>query len=99
MFSLSWVLDREGTGSVYWRPWKKRGKIVGREGGSLMPTLTQPRDIFSNIAQKDYLSLFAGKRPKHDAVMDLLHFKKVDVAKATEVPLNSVRFDEKMPSD
>lgn len=64
-----------------------------------MPTLTQTRDIFSNIAQKDHLSLFPHGQPDYQAVMDLLRFKKADVAKATEVPLNSVRYDEKMPSE
>jgi len=64
-----------------------------------MPTLTQPRDIFSNIAPQDYLSLFEGPRPKYQEVLGLLAFKKADVAKATEVPLNSVRYDEKMPKE
>jgi len=64
-----------------------------------MPTVIESRDIFANIAQKDYFSLFEGKRPRFQQVLGLLDFKKADVAKATEVPLNSVRYDEKMPKE
>lgn len=64
-----------------------------------MPTLTEPRDIFSNIASKDYLSLFEGGRPKYKAVTEILGFRKPDVAKATAVPLGSVRNDERMPQE
>jgi len=64
-----------------------------------MPTLVETKDIFANIAQRDYFSLFDGKRARFQEVVGLLDFKKTDVAKATEVPLNSVRYDEKMPKE
>jgi len=64
-----------------------------------VPTLTESRDIFSNIASKDYLSLFEGGQPKHKAVVDMLGFRKLDVAKATAVPVGSIRYDEKIPQE
>lgn len=54
-------------------------------------------NIFSNIPQKDYLSLFNKGEAKSSKVIDFIDFKKDDVAKATGVPSNSVRYDERMP--
>ena len=61
-----------------------------------MTTTLQASDIFSNIAAKDYLSVFHQNKPDCQAVLDILKFKKADVAKAVEIPLYSVRWDEKM---
>jgi len=61
-----------------------------------MPTMMQTPDIFSNIAAKDYLSVLRGKEPDYQAVLNFLNFKKADVAKAVEIPLNCVRWDAKM---
>lgn len=62
-----------------------------------MPILTQ--DIFSTVPEKDYLSLYPDNNPKYQDVVKYLNFKKEDVSKATGVPLSSVRYDEKMPSE
>jgi uncharacterized protein (DUF2384 family) len=62
-----------------------------------MPTVTP--DIFATIPKQDYLSLFQDSRPKYEAVVDFLELKKEDVSKATGVPLNSVRYDERIPSE
>lgn len=61
-----------------------------------MATVLQEKDIFSNIAAKDYLSVFRDKKPDYPVVLDFLKFKKADVAKAVEIPMNSVRWDDKM---
>jgi len=61
-----------------------------------MTTTLQAPDIFSNIAAKDYLSVFHNNQPKYQAILDILKFRKTDVAKAVEMPVNSVRWDEKM---
>lgn len=58
-----------------------------------MPTLTA--DIFSTVPKEDYLSF----KDEPNRIVDFLEFKKEDIAKATGVPLNSVRYDEKMPSE
>jgi len=62
-----------------------------------MPILAP--DIFSTIPKEDYLSLFQDTKPKYPGVVDFLEFKKDDVSKATNVPLSSVRYDEKMPTE
>lgn len=55
------------------------------------------RDVFSNIAKKDYLSLFDKGEARAPKVVDFLGFKKEEVAQATGVSTNSIRYDERMP--
>lgn len=55
------------------------------------------RDIFSNIPKKDYLSLFVKGEASPTHVVGFIGFKKEDVAQATGVPSNSIRYDERMP--
>ncbi len=54
--------------------------------------------IFNSIPDQDYLGI---RPPGGDwdtgKVLDLLDFRKRDVAAAARVPLNSVRFDQQMP--
>lgn len=54
-------------------------------------------DIFSNIPQKDYLSLFDKGEARAPKVIEFVGFKKDDVAKASGVPSSSIRYDERMP--
>ena len=62
-----------------------------------MTTLTG--DIFANVPQQDYLSFFKNDKPVYNRIIDFLDFKKEDISKATEVPLSSVRYDEKIPKE
>lgn len=62
-----------------------------------MTTLTG--DIFSTVPEKDYLSFFEGDKPNYNRIVDFLNFKKEDISKATEVPLSSVRWDNKIPKE
>ena len=62
-----------------------------------MPTLTE--DIFATVPRKDYLSFFEDEKPKYNRIVDFLEFKKEDISKATEVPLSSVRYDNKIPQE
>ena len=62
-----------------------------------MTTLTG--DIFANVPQQDYLSVFKDDKPVYNRIVDFLDFKKEDISKATEVPLSSVRYDEKIPKE
>lgn len=62
-----------------------------------MTTLTG--DIFSTVPEKDYLSFFEDDKPNYNRVVDFLNFKKEDISKATEVPLSSVRWDNKIPKE
>jgi hypothetical protein len=56
-------------------------------------------DLFSTVPQKDYLSLFEAGKLDYPKVVKLLDFKKRDVAKASSIPLHSVRYDQKMPKE
>lgn len=56
-------------------------------------------DVFATVPDKDYMSLFDGPRPKGEEVVGFIHLKKDEIAKAAEVPLNSVRYDAKMPAE
>src|SRR5262245_51253275 len=55
------------------------------------------RDIFSNIPDKDYLSLFDKGEARVSKVIEFVGFRKEDVAQATGIPPNSIRYDERMP--
>jgi hypothetical protein len=58
-----------------------------------------PGALFNTIPRKneDYLALFESGKPDFHKVVDLLEFKKSEVANASSVPLDSVRYDAKMP--
>ena len=62
-----------------------------------MTSLTH--DIFSTIPKQDYLSFFQNDKPKYNRIVDFLDFRKEDISKATEIPLSSVRYDEKIPKE
>ncbi len=53
--------------------------------------------IFSNIPKEDYLSLFEKGEARVSKVIKLVGFKKEDIAKATDVPSTSIRYDGRMP--
>lgn len=57
--------------------------------------------LFDNIARKDHLHLFpAGENPDFQRVVELLDFKKTDVARASNIPSHSVRYDPpRMPKE
>ena len=56
--------------------------------------------LFATVPKEDYLSLFASSgKPDYQKVVELLEFKKKDVAKASNVPEESVRYDQKMPKE
>ncbi|MBS0634541.1 MAG: hypothetical protein JSR37_03665 [Verrucomicrobia bacterium] len=54
-------------------------------------------DIFSNIPERDFLSLFDKGEARPSKVIEFVDFKKEDVSKAAGVPASSVRYDERMP--
>ncbi len=56
--------------------------------------------LFETVPKEDYLSLFPSGDPDYEKVVDLLDFKKKDVARASNVALTSVRYDPpKMPKE
>ncbi len=54
-------------------------------------------DIFANIPKEDYLSLLKKGEALAPKVIEFVGFKKDDVAKATGIPSNSIRYDSRMP--
>jgi hypothetical protein len=61
-----------------------------------MSALSHP-DIFSNIPKEDYLALLQKGEARAPKVIEFVGFKKDDVAKATGLPTNSIRYDQRMP--
>jgi len=57
--------------------------------------------LFETLPTKseDYLSLFESGKPDYQKVVEILEFKKAEVAKASSVPLESIRYDAKMPKE
>ena len=47
----------------------------------------------------DFFQLFKKGEPEGKKVVDLLQYKKQDVAAAANVKVSSVRYDEKMPAE
>ena len=59
----------------------------------------QSAPLFRSVPEKDYFHFFDKGEPNGKKVMDFLKFKKEDVSVAANVPMTSVRYDQKMPSD
>jgi uncharacterized protein (DUF2384 family) len=56
--------------------------------------------LFGTVPKEDYLSLFPSGDPDYEKVVSLLDFRKKDVARASNVSLQSVRYDPpKMPKE
>jgi len=57
--------------------------------------------LFNTVPRKDHLSLFKSGtgRPDYQKVVKLLDFKKKDVARAFHLPVQSVRYDQKIPKE
>jgi hypothetical protein len=56
--------------------------------------------LFETIPKEDYLSLFSSGDTDYEKVINLLDFRKKDVARASNVSLHSVRYDPpKMPKE
>ena len=59
--------------------------------------MTQKYELFDNLPEKDILGFYNQGVPQYRRPVEFLHFKKDDVALATNIPKNSVRYDQKMP--
>lgn len=56
-------------------------------------------DIFDTVANKDYLSLFKDRKPEYNRIKSLLEFRNEDISTATGIPLESIRFDDRIPRE
>lgn len=55
--------------------------------------------LFHTVPKDDPLLLFPGGNTDYQKVVRLLDFKKKDVARASEISIQSVRYDHKMPRE
>lgn len=55
--------------------------------------------LFDTVPKDDPLSLFPGGDTDYQKVVRLLDFKKRDVARASQISVQSVRYDHKMPKE
>lgn len=56
--------------------------------------------LFETVPKQDYLSLFSSSGTDYQKVVKLLDFEKKDVARASNVAVQSVRYDPpKMPKE
>jgi len=55
--------------------------------------------LFATVHKKDYLSLYESGKPDYQKIVNILEFKKRDVSKASGVPEESIRYDQKMPKE
>jgi hypothetical protein len=55
--------------------------------------------LFETIPKDDPLLLFLDGETDYQKVVRLLDFKKRDVAKASQISLQSVRYDQRMPKE
>jgi uncharacterized protein (DUF2384 family) len=55
--------------------------------------------LFDTVPREDYLGLFPSGETDYERAVGLLGFKKKDVARASNVPLQSIRYDRKMPKE
>lgn len=62
-------------------------------------TILTENTLFANVPKEDYLSFFEKDRPQYNRVVKFLNFKNEDISKATDVPLSSVRYDNKIPKE
>jgi len=55
--------------------------------------------LFDTVPREDYLALFPSGETDYQKAVVLLGFKKKDVARASNIPVQSVRYDQKMPKE
>ena len=55
--------------------------------------------LFNSIPSEDRMQLFFKGEPEGKKIVDVLNYKKQDVSLATGIPLASIRYDIKMPTE
>ncbi len=59
--------------------------------------MNQAPDLFSSIPRTDPLSLFDNGKPNGEHITEFLRLRTKDVARATRLSTNSIRYDLRMP--
>ncbi|OFZ79448.1 MAG: hypothetical protein A2583_03115 [Bdellovibrionales bacterium RIFOXYD1_FULL_53_11] len=55
--------------------------------------------LFGNIAAEDRMHLFLNGEPDGKKIVNILDYRKEDVSVAANIPMQSVRYDQKMPTE
>ncbi len=55
--------------------------------------------LFDTVPQGDYLGLFGAGKTDYKKVIRILNFNKKDVARASDVPVQSVQYNQRMPKE
>ena len=55
--------------------------------------------LFKSIPEKDFFRLLPHGSPDGKKIVDLLRYKKEDVSTAANIPMPSIRYDQKMPEE
>ena len=58
-----------------------------------------PHPLFRSVPPKDYFHFFDDGEPNAKKVIDFLNYKKEDVSVAMNIPVSSVRYDDKIPPE
>src|SRR5215467_7753826 len=70
------------------------------EGGHIVEALSlNGAALFNNVPKEDVLSLFPHGGTDYQKVVKLLDLKKKDVAKASQISVQAVRYDSKIPKE
>lgn len=72
------------------------GITVGKVRKSM---LGSEHALFNTVPKNDHCHFFDGGKPNVEKVINFLDYKKQDVAAATNIPVKSIRYDHKMPSE
>ncbi len=60
--------------------------------------LSQP-SLFRTVPAKDYFHFFTDGEPNGSKIVDVLKYKKEDVSAAVNIPVKSIRYDQKIPAE
>lgn len=55
--------------------------------------------LLDTVPEKDYFHFFKKGIPDGNKVVDFFKYKKSDVATATNIPIDSIRYDQKIPME
>ncbi len=55
--------------------------------------------LFTTVPKKDHFHLFNQGEPDGQKIVNLLGYKNKDISVAANIPINSVRYDKKMPTE
>ena len=62
-------------------------------------SLARTQNLFDTVPERDVFGFYEKGVPQYKKAVDFLNLKKRDVASAAGTPVNSVRYDSKIPAE